>query len=217
VLNQTINSLATTCASGCKVKTLYDQSGASKCSAAACDLVQATNATRPTVTTSCQNSKICIVFNGTACMATANTVTTQAQPYTVSAVWTTTTAAPNAVVWAAFNAVDVWTGGSGGGGNIIASNAGSDANVTATDNVQHAAQFLYNTTTSSTYLDGTANTGLNTNTGSISGGPMSIGQFETCAGTFPWTGKWFEVGIWASNKTANNSTMNSNQHTYWNF
>jgi hypothetical protein len=91
VLNQTIHSLATTCASGCKVKTLYDQSGASKCSAAVCDLVEAANATRPTVTTSCQNSKICLVFNGSACMATANTVTTQAQPYTVSAVWTTTT------------------------------------------------------------------------------------------------------------------------------
>jgi hypothetical protein len=215
VLNQTINSLATTCASGCKVKTLYDQSGASKCSAAACDLVQATNATRPTVTTSCQNSKICIVFNGTACMATANTVTTQAQPYTVSAVWTTTTSTANAAVWIAFNVVFVWTGG--GGANLIASNAGSDASVTATDNVQHAGQFLFNTTTSSTSVDGTANTGLSVGTDTISGGPMSIGEFETCSGTFPWTGKWFEVGIWASDKTANNSTMNSNQHTYWSF
>jgi hypothetical protein len=49
---------------------------------------------------------------------------------------------------------------------------------------------------------------------------MSIGQFENCSGsggTFPWTGKWFEVGLWSSDKTANNVTMNSSQHTYSNF
>jgi len=31
------------------------------------------------------------------------------------------------------------------------------------------------------------------------------------------TGEIFEVGIWTTDKSANNSAMNSNQHAYWNF
>ena len=217
VLNQTINPLSTACASGCKVKTLYDQSGSSKCSGSACNLTQTATTTRPTFTTNCQNGKSCLVFNGSACLATASTPTTQTQPYTISAVWDTTAAAANAAVFAAYNVVIVWTGGSGGLGNAIALNAGNDATVSANDNAIHAGQFLGNGAVSSIYIDGTANTGLNASTNSIATGPMSLGQFETCGGTFPWTGKWFETGIWAADKTTNNSTMNTNQHTYWVF
>jgi len=28
---------------------------------------------------------------------------------------------------------------------------------------------------------------------------------------------WFETGVWIADETANNATMNGNQHAYWNF
>jgi hypothetical protein len=30
-------------------------------------------------------------------------------------------------------------------------------------------------------------------------------------------GNFFEGGVWAGDQSANNSAMNSNQHTYWGF
>ena len=53
-------AIATTCASGCKVKTLYDQVGTG-CGGSNCDVTQATNSKRPTYTNSgCLGTKACM-------------------------------------------------------------------------------------------------------------------------------------------------------------
>lgn len=83
------SALATTCASGCRVKTLYDQSGSSKCSGA-CDMAQATNANRPTFNTSLLSGKSGMVFSGTQCLQAPAISSAQAQPYTMSAVYNPT-------------------------------------------------------------------------------------------------------------------------------
>jgi hypothetical protein len=50
------------------------------------------------------------------------------------------------------------------------------------------------------------------------GAPLSFGDGASgaaCAGTTDWGGgKWFECGLWANDKTANNTTINTNQHNY---
>ena len=62
-INQTINALSVTCAVACKVKTLYDQSGAGDCSGV-CDLVPNVGfgSTRPVFTQNCIGSLPCMTF-----------------------------------------------------------------------------------------------------------------------------------------------------------
>lgn len=73
---------ATFCGSNCTIATAYDQSGANKCSAAACNLTQATAADQPALTFNCVGTIPCMTFNGSAQVLSNATGITQAQPYT---------------------------------------------------------------------------------------------------------------------------------------
>jgi len=71
----------------CKVVTLYDQSGATGCTAAACDLTQSTDADRPTYTaTGGAGGKPCMTFASGNLLQTANALSSSAQPFSIYAV-----------------------------------------------------------------------------------------------------------------------------------
>jgi hypothetical protein len=99
-----------------------------------------------------------------------------------------------------------------GNNNIIA---------TASDNATHAIQFILTQTpannSSSWYIDGST-TGANDIPGAngFTATKINIMSSGGCAINF-FNGNFFELGLWASDKSANNSTMNSNQHAYWAF
>jgi hypothetical protein len=210
-------ALATTCSGGCNVKVIYDQSASNKCSGA-CDVVQATVANRPTVTTSCQNSKMCFVFTayGTTCMLSANASASQAQPWSFSAVLKGI---------GNFNYLYFWSYGSGlaiyNVGSLLGLNFGTGvAGVTGTTfGSLLANQLLASGSSSTWYVNGSdsASNPFNPGTGGpTSGSPMALGNAVSCSGA-AWGGQWFETGIWNGDKTANKATMNTNQRTYWSF
>jgi hypothetical protein len=110
-----------------------------------------------------------------------------------------------------------------GANQIFLYNGGAAAlDATAADSTTHAAQGLFNNTSSTVYIDGTLTSpGSAIGTLGIPASALVLGAEQagaSCAGASAFlAGNVFEVGIWASDKTANNATMNSNQHTYWSF
>jgi hypothetical protein len=219
VLNQTVNALSVTCAVSCRIKTLYDQSGSANCSGA-CNVTQATNADRPSVTVNCQNGLICMVCNAATPtnLVSASTISNaQAQALTVSYVAERTgnTSAYNSVIGASGGNLQL--GFNNAANALFMYAAGSiPSNIVANDNVLHAVQNIVNGASSAWYLDGSSTT-VSTSPGST--GIAASNAIDLCdgAGSDPTTGEVFEVGVWSGDKTTNNATMNSNQHTYWNF
>lgn len=217
VTGNACSPLATTCATACNVRTVYDQSGATNCTTA-CDATQATNASRPTLTQNCQNGKICLTVAATT-MSTSALSAAQAQPLTGSFVATRTGSTA-----AVMNAM----GGSGANIQLGFSNAASTLSMfgggafaaTAalyTEAIPHAVQGVFNGASSAIFIDGAAGT-LSVNpgaTGFTTGGGEILGLAGCPCNAL--TGKWFEDGWWAGDKSANNFAMNSSQRIYWNF
>ena len=88
-----------------------------------------------------------------------------------------------------------------------------------TQNALHASQLLFSTTTSTWLVDTTPHGPLTIGSVNIGAGfPLSFGDGasgSSCAGNASWGGgKWFEFGLWATDKTFNNATINTNQHNY---
>jgi hypothetical protein len=217
ILNETIQALATTCATSCTVKTLYDESGALACGGGgACDLQTATIADRPALTLSCLGAKYCMTFNGSNILTSIQQLTsTQAQPYTTSFVAKRTTDNGNSSVIA----VD----GPEQFGFRTTNNAfvyaGNVFLASATENTWHAVQGVLNggPTTSTLYVDGSSTSG---DAGTVSLPAASSLYFGSLGspGTAALTGTIAEGGIWPSAFSApNQSAMNSNQHSYWGF
>jgi hypothetical protein len=216
-------ALATTCASGCRVKTIYDQSGSNKCGGGACDLTQATNANRPTLNTSLLNSKIGMVFTGSSsiCLGRGADAAAQAQPITVSEVFNATDTSKGDIFSDSTSNFQIYVHEGGANqANIYA--GGTPIAATANDSTTHAAQVFASGASSAMYVDGSNTTGSPGTNGIASTITIAIGSVPAAGnclagGAQFFTGNIFEVGIWAADKTANNATMNSNQHTYWNF
>lgn len=213
-VNQTINSLATTCAVACSVKQMYDQSGAASCSSAACNLSQATNSRRPALTTSCQNSKPCLVCAGSLIFVSDPVALTQAQPFTISAVGERTGA------FSSFG--DIYSNDSGGtqvGFSNSANNAleyaGTVQSATAADSAWHSLQFVINGASSLIYVEGTSTSA------SPGAATLASGGHGICAdnnnGGNPATGNVTEVGIWGAFSPSQASAMTANQRAYWGF
>lgn len=96
--------------------------------------------------------------------------------------------------------------------NTISLFAGSvSAGATASDNANHAFQAIFNGASSSIVVDGTSAT-VNPSTGGISSSAIAFGQN---IGANPFGGHVYEGGLWAGDKSANNTTMCHNQFTYW--
>lgn len=99
------------------------------------------------------------------------------------------------------------------GANTVTIYAGSvPPPVTAADNAFHAMQALFNTTTSSIFLDGSSTTGLSVGTQTGDTG-VTIGN--GVGG--PLTGNLNEVGGAQGDQSSHFSALNTNQHTFWGF
>lgn len=216
------STLATTCASGCKVKTLYDQSGSNKCSGGvACDLTQATNSKRAAYTANCIGILPCLTFTtsgvtGYSSVAALTSGTGTAVALTVSSVVERT---------ASFTLEGDWLATSGGGfcsnffnttANTVAIYQGSAAKTaTASDSVIHAINNVFNGVNSGIVVDGSVTTANSPGTVSCTGSWAVAGN----SGTHSIDGIITEIGVWVG--TAFTPTqygnMNTNQHSFWGF
>jgi hypothetical protein len=198
-------------ATTCTANTLYDQSGANNCSAAPCPATQATVASQPTLSLSCQNSLPCLTFNGTSTILNATSGGTGSQPFTVAAVAERTGAFTSA--GQIFLSDSSQSGiGFTSSANTVAAFAGSNATATASDSAAHSLIGVINNTTTNVVVDGTNTTGTaSTNLWALT---TCIGA--QCGGSFFMTGDFMEGGLWPSGFTSTQyGNVCHNQRLYW--
>lgn len=197
----------------CRVAIIYDQSGAASCSGA-CNLSDSTNANRPTLLWNCIGSLPCMQFNGTSAkMASSANVTLTVQPFTVSVAYERTSNTGSFGVLLTENSTPTGLLAANAA-NEVTLFAGSVTTAPANDNAYHAVQgTLSNTISNNLYVDGSASTV----TPGITGWTADIIVMGEDSSSRLFGGNMLEAGTWAGDQTANNSAMNSNQHTYWGF
>jgi hypothetical protein len=191
----------------CRVATLYDQSGALFCGGAACDLVQATNASRPVLTVSCNNALPCMQFTTAQSLISAANFMASAQPGSASAVGgkrTSTTAYGDLL---AGSGATIQIGYSSGANTGFVYN-GVELDAAMTDANLHSIQVLFNGASSNMFIDGTSHIG--------NAGANGFGGDAPCMGcTNGIAGQVLEGGVWAGDKSASFAAMNANQTTFW--
>lgn len=198
----------------CTIHTLYDQTAGNNCTAAHCNLVNATAAQRPTLVFNCIGTKPCMLFNGSSQrLQSSNSATSQAQPYTYSGVANSTNNSGNQSL-VTFN--------SGGVTQLAFSNANNQAKIFAGSNLTavaaggsfHALQGVFNGASSDMNVDGASATGN-------AGAAASVGtiNLSSVGGSSQYmNGSVAEAGAWPSAFNGTQSTnMSSNQHSYWGF
>jgi hypothetical protein len=214
------SALATTCAVSCNILTLYDQSGQTKCntgSAVECDIVQLTNADRPTYTASCTtNSKPCGVYNGSSTYlptlncCTSGTGPATAQPFVIVGFAKRTSVVAGGIIADATGFPSIFGGSSANQGSFYVS---TQQNATASDNAWHEIQGVANGASSSLTIDATTSTGI-TQTGSLSGKGLQMGALGTGFDVYP--GDITEGGFWAFAPTSGDLTaMYNNVNGYY--
>jgi hypothetical protein len=186
------------------VATLYDQAGAA-------NMTQATAANQPQLILSGFGTLPIIRFNNASATSMASaSVPTVAQPFSMACL------AKRTAVLSTFDSMLESNGGNTGllfsvSGTFLVY-AGTQANLSQTDNAMHAFQGLFNGASSTGVVDGTS-------TASSSG----VNAWQTFAGIGsnfgqPFTGDWGEGGHWSGLFSgAQITSMNSNMHTYWGF
>lgn len=205
-------ALATTCASACIITTLYDQSGSTNCSAAACNATAA-----PAAAMAFNYSATAANWYATATASTgaqSNSLTSPvSQPYTFSVVAQRT---------GNFTTQQQLCGTSGSGNEVYFSSsannlmmyAGSVVAFAATDSTTHALQAIFNGASSTTYLDGTGPTSISNPGAGTQSGAVQLSNTAS-NGT---TGRIWECGLHPTAiSSGNQASLNSNQHTYWGF
>ena len=144
-------------------------------------------------------------------LAKLSSVPTIAQPYTVSAVVQRR---------GSFTSKGFYLGGGSAVGigfaaatNTIDAFSSTDATLArVNDSATHAIQTLANGASSLFYVDGT---GTTKSIGAVSfSSTISVG---TDGFTENMNGYVCEVGLWSGDKSANNLSVNNNQHAYWGF
>lgn len=187
----------------CVIATLYDQSGNGH------NMVNATNATRPTLKLSCIGSLPCMAFAASATLASSAS-TISGQPVTMSSVYESPAGAPAEILNSNSAGITI---GPGGSFNVLTMAAGTVANVTASDGAFHAAQVIFNNPASIGYVDGTSTGSLITGTAGLTSTGYTVNSGTSFgAGAINIA----EMGAWPSGFSAGNqSSMNSNQRNYW--
>lgn len=204
--------------STCTVKTLYDQSGALRCSGAACDAAQATEALRPIFKTSCSGSKPCM-----QCTASSSQRLISASQ-SASAIANTFTVMFGGQRNGAFTSLGTMMGAAGGNMQLGYNSATNQAFIfngstvvpgTASDSVYHSIAGLYTGSASAAvYVDGSSVATGNAGGSSISG---AFGVCNESASGNLATGFFLEGGVWSGNQSASLGTLSTNQHSYWGF
>lgn len=215
-INQTVHTLAVTCASGCNIATIYDTSGQTNCTSAACNLVQATNSLRPPLSQSIISGKLVAQCTGSTFMATANNFSgTLSQPFSMSAYAEQTSVASYGTILGTFD------GGLALGGLFYTATANQvlmyvSSSLTAfaseMDGTFNAIQALFNNASSEYNVNGTV-TGVNiASTDSLyTGAPLAICDTNSQ----PLTGYFAEGGAFTGDQSSKFATMSSNQATRW--
>lgn len=205
-------TIATFCTGGCTVHTLYDQSGANSCSAAPCDITNATAANQPTFTAACPSLPCLTYGGGSVALASAATFAGTAQPFSLSWVGKRTGAfTANGAIFGSSSA-NTQTG-FGNATNTAFLYAGTAApTAAATDSALHAVQAIFNGASSILNVDNTqtaVSTGATAFTAST-----SVATGFTAGNAF--TGTANESGIWAGGLTTPQQTsLCHNQFAYW--
>lgn len=172
-------------------------------------ITQATVARMPTITQNAIGSLPAMTFAGSQALLTGSAVSVST-PFTVSGIYTRTGAGGDTLLYDDNNGLELRALS-----NQLVLNSAIFA--ASADNSFHAVQALWNnpSITSALYIDGTNTQNDSGNTFAFNGHLCLGGRDST--GSNGFTGKVCEIGIWAADKSANNSAMNSNQHTYWGF
>lgn len=195
-----------------KVTTLYDQSGGNA------HLTQATLALMPVLVLSSVPglgaSKPALLFASASSQLLSGSVTSSllAQPFTMSGVAQATSTATmfylgsNSTVGCGFNI-------------NVANDVGFFATTVLTQTTKpvnnfYACQFLANGVSSSTYINGSSSSGDDSPTTGFATANITVGKD---AFNRYMNGYVTETGVWASDQSANNSTINSQQRAYWGF
>ena len=215
-INQTVNPLATTCASGCVIKTFYDQTGNSNNLSTPSNIL----ANMATLNTSCSGLSgkynYCAVFNGSSDyykVTIAGLAT--AQPYTYAAVSERT---------GAFTSLQIMMATSTSGvppylsyravANNVTITAGTGVNVTGiNDSAFHASVVTFNGASSCYYIGSAsaATTSLGTSAQTTS---IAVGA-STTPGNY-MTGSLVEAFVASpSSLCAAAPAIQANQNAYW--
>lgn len=208
-VNQTINTLATTCASGCKVKTFTDQTGNGN------TLTQATNANRPVISlTASTRSRIGATCTGASSLGMTGTWASgnQSQPVTITAM-ATRTSGTSQVILLDFNTDNIQLDFRGANiVSIFANTTFQDA--TQTDGSQHAFTTLVNGASSLINVDGVdGSSGVNIGSAVI-GANQALCQ--SASGSLFVTGTFYEGGAWPIGFSAGQRTnMATNMTGYY--
>jgi hypothetical protein len=214
----TTPALACAAANGgsCKVAQLYDQTGNGN------HVASDTLARMPLLTFSAVGSLPGMTFStaSTSYLSSASVTGGPAQPFTVSYVAkrTGSTAALSSVFGGGGVAVQTGFDATAGNLYIYGGNVATFGSGTITEGNFHAVQNIYITSTTSTInADGASSGALNEGSGDLTTATTLVVGAAAFGGGNGLTGVILECGVWAGNKSANTSSMNSNQHTYWGF
>lgn len=191
----------------CTVKIVYDISGNTNCTGA-CDLIQATIASRPTITTSCSAGRPCMACNGSQFALAAAILVTSPQPYFVSFVAKRTSVSSYAnVIYASPQ-----TGFSIAADNVLLF-AGTVVSVPATDNVFHSVQANYSGASSTLYMDASSVSISSPGAGQL-GADTPILCGSNSGGGSTLIGNVFETGV-AGTAVAVSATLDANQRLFF--
>lgn len=211
---------ATFCnATTCKVVTWYDQSGALACAGSvACDVTQATDANRPSLTLSALNGWPCATDSGPTGVVLETSVNlVQAQPFSFSGIGERTGAFTSAQRFWNSNASATnfgWRTTT----NTVGTQSGT-MTATASDSAYHVFSYVTNNGgTSTLVVDGAATTGT------LGLAPLSahLDFFNDASGSGdPMNGNLCEAGFWPIGFNATQyGNINTNMHSAsngWNF
>lgn len=191
------------------VTKMYDQTGNGN------DIGQTTAAIQPPFILNGQGTLPVLRFDSSTAqtLITPSTVVIGNQPSTVSTVAKRTanfTTQQDIILIAGGAYLGGWTGVA----NTVYLYSGGQPTATATDNVYHAMQRIYNGLSSDMNVDGTANTG-----GGGSNNPGTGTVLWCRPNTFPMDGDHTEYIIWPNLafSPSQSSSMSANQHSYWGF
>lgn len=218
VTGNACSALATTCATACKVVTLYDQSGSNKCnsSASPCDVTNATNANRPDYITSCLGGLPCLRAATVAAKLTLASATSHAavsQPFTFSSVskriasFTTYQVVCCDAAFQVAYAVTI--------NNAVYVSGAGNTTQTASDSAAHNYQMVSNNAgTSYLTVDATQTSFALGNATAFASTTYRISGSTAAANNAAID--FFELGVWPSAfSTGNQTSMCHNQFAYW--
>ena len=196
----------------CFVTQANDQTLANVCSAAPCNLTQATQSKQPQLLFNCYNGWPCLVFAGGQFLANSS-LTTIAQPFTFSFVAQRTGAYTSYGSVLSNTGGQVQTGFANAANEVFAVASGSVPTEPALDGSFHAVGIVLNGASTAIAVDGGYPATINPGSASLTSGLVwGAGSLSSNYATAEST----EVGVWPSNIGATGlGLINANQQAFY--